>query len=138
MDPSGTEVMAMPTENYVYPEGNPERDEARYINQMTDTVANKLMRVMADEAKAIVTGDRQRAYGEPAENHGCTAAIWTAYLSRKLGMRVNITAEDVCLMNAGQKMSRHANTPKRDNLVDIVGYALNAAACDVPPLANGT
>lgn len=77
------------------------------------------------EAREAVSGDRMRHYGHPADNHACTAAMWSAYLSRTLGLTVKLSAEDVCMLNILQKVSREANLPKRDNLVDIVGYARN-------------
>lgn len=80
------------------------------------------------KAQEIVNGDRQRDYGSPADNHGCTAALWRAYLGRRLKARgVGLDARDVCILNILQKCSRDANLPKEDNLTDIIGYAINAA-----------
>lgn len=74
-----------------------------------------------EEARRIVDGDRRQDYGHPSENHGMTAALWTAYLG------VDVTARDVCLLNILQKVSREGSgAPKRDNLVDIAGFARNA------------
>ncbi len=78
-----------------------------------------------DEAAEIVNGDRNKFYGHPLDNHGCTADMWSAYLSRRFGVSVLVTPEDVCVLNILQKTSREANMPKRDNLVDIIGYSLN-------------
>lgn len=78
------------------------------------------------EAARIVDGPRRTDYGTPAENHGRTAALWAAYLG------VPITARDVCILNVLQKASRDRHGPKRDNLVDIAGYARNAELCPVP------
>lgn len=71
------------------------------------------------EAAAAVDGDRQRDYGSPAENHGRTAALWSAYL------QTSISAADVCALNILQKLSRERYRAKRDNLVDVAGYAEN-------------
>lgn len=95
------------------------------------------------KASEIVNGDRQRDYGHPIDNHGCTADIWTAYISRRVSAtcaddacEFRLTPRDVCMMNILQKISRDANMSKDDNLVDIVGYSLNAAmigeATDTP------
>lgn len=75
-----------------------------------------------------VTGGEQRGrdYGTPTQNHGCTAAMWSAFLTRRFGQPIEVTARDVCLLNALQKVSRDANRPKRDNLIDLAGYAENA------------
>ncbi|MFA6044177.1 MAG: DUF4406 domain-containing protein [Phycisphaerales bacterium] len=78
------------------------------------------------EAQRVVDGDRGEAYGHPSVNHGCTAALVEAYLSRRYGS-ARFDALDVCMVNVLQKVSRLANTPgHRDSLVDIAGYARNA------------
>ena len=81
------------------------------------------------EASQAVCGPRQHAYGPPALNHACTADLWTAYLLRRFGVKLPVTGRDVCLMLVLQKVSRDSNMPKRDNLVDIAGYAANAEEC---------
>jgi hypothetical protein len=88
-----------------------------------------LMKALLDKAKDIVSGSRNKAYGNPADNHGCTARMWTAYLSRKLGQPVAITARDVCFMNILQKCSREAHWSQMENALDVAGYAANAEAC---------
>lgn len=77
-----------------------------------------------EEAARIVDGPRRADYGTPLENHGRTAALWSAYLG------VPITPRQVCMLNVLQKVSRDAHAPKRDNLVDIAGYARNAELCE--------
>lgn len=80
------------------------------------------------EALDITNGDRQKYYGHPADNHGNTAALWSAYLNRKYGLfpPIGLSARDVCMMMVLLKVSRDANSTKRDNLVDIAGYVRNA------------
>lgn len=75
---------------------------------------------VCQEAHSIVHGPRRQAYGTPAENHERTAHLWSTYLG------VPITARQVCILNVLQKVSRDVHAPKRDNLVDIAGYAENA------------
>jgi len=82
------------------------------------------------EAAEVTAGDRQKFYGHPKDNHGNTAALWGAYLTRRFGAGVTLDARDVCLMMALLKISRDANRRKRDNLVDIAGYARNAEMVD--------
>jgi len=72
-----------------------------------------------DEAKRVVHGDRWRSYGHPIDNHTRTAGLWSQFLG------VQISAEEVCMLNILQKISRHRYRPHRDNLVDIMGYAAN-------------
>lgn len=82
-----------------------------------------------EEAARVVDGLRQASYGSPWDNHGCTAEMWTSFLRRRGILSPNVdvflTAEDVCLMNILQKVSREANEHKRDNLVDTCGYSRN-------------
>lgn len=81
-----------------------------------------------EEAAQIVDGPRRETYGDPKENHARTAALWNAYLTS--GPEFVLTARDVCMLNILQKISRDRHCPKRDNLVDIAGYARNAELCD--------
>lgn len=80
------------------------------------------------EAADIVGGSRQADYGTPLANHSRTAALWSAYLG------IPVTARQVCMMNVLQKVSRDVHHSKRDNLVDIAGYAENANLCEPGPL----
>ena len=77
------------------------------------------------EAQRIVHGRRQEDYGNPKDNHNRTALMWVAYMEGKYDMYCPFTPEDVCFLNALQKISRQMNAPKRDNLVDICGYMAN-------------
>lgn len=87
-----------------------------------------LRETVLEEAARIVDGDRNEAYGDPAGNHGTTAAMWTAYLARRglLAPGAVLDARDVCWVNALQKASRDAFDRRRDNLVDVAGYMRNA------------
>ena len=78
-----------------------------------------------EEALRIVDGDRGKFYGHPLDNHGNTAEFWASYLKRKFGVEINLTGRDVCLMMVLLKISRDANRPKEDNLLDICGYTRN-------------
>ncbi len=71
-----------------------------------------------------ITEERGQDYGPPIDNHSCTAELVSAYLSRKYGT-FSIDAEDVCWFNILQKISREANSHKRDNLVDVAGFIKN-------------
>lgn len=72
-----------------------------------------------DEAHKAVHGARNEDYGHPLDNHGRTAAFFSAYLG------IPITPEQVCFLNILQKVSRGMNSVTRDTLVDIAGYAAN-------------
>lgn len=69
----------------------------------------------------IVHGARQQDYGHPSRDFARSAALITALLGHKL--LEPITAEDVGLIQICIKLSRQMNCKKRDNLVDIAGYA---------------
>ena len=79
------------------------------------------MNVLLD-ADLVVNGERAKYYGDPLGNHGCIAAMMSAYLTRKYGVPVAFDASDSAMFNILQKISREAFRPKRDNLVDIAGY----------------
>ena len=69
------------------------------------------------EADRIVMGKRSRDYGHPYINHARIAAFWNCYLG------IDLTPEQVAVMMILLKVARQMQTPKRDNLVDICGYA---------------
>ena len=72
-----------------------------------------------DEAARIVTGERQMQYGKPEDNFARIADLWCAYLGG-----VPITEWDVANMMALLKIARtKGGEVKRDNWVDIAGYA---------------
>ena len=69
------------------------------------------------EAAALVDGERQSDYGDIKTNMVNVAKIWSGVLG------VEVTAEQVPLCLIGLKLARQSNKHKKDNLVDIVGYA---------------
>ena len=80
-----------------------------------------------DTAKRITAGARHSDYGPPSEDFARTAALWTAILSRRLRDGESVTAMDVPLCMIALKLARQVHRHKRDNLVDIAGYARTAA-----------
>lgn len=75
-----------------------------------------LHRTVLEEAIETVD-ERMKWYGSPKPSFIKTAAMWSAYLGTP------ITARQVCMCLALLKISRDSFRPKRDNLVDIPGYA---------------
>lgn len=69
------------------------------------------------EAERLVHGDRQASYGHPIDDFTRTAKMWSAILG------FPISPEQVGLCMCAVKISRQCNKPKRDNLVDLAGYA---------------
>lgn len=91
------------------------------------TVPQRSHKDILEEAKTLVEGQRQSEYGHPTSDLSCTAAMWTAYLSR-LGHGAAVTARDVCAMMILLKLSRSVTSPTvRDHWVDTCGYAYIAA-----------
>lgn len=87
------------------------------------TPSEHAMMDVLNEARLIIFGDRNADYGPPEINHARTATLWSVYLG------ITVTPRQVCLMNILQKIGRECNCEKPDNLIDIIGYAANAAAC---------
>ena len=69
------------------------------------------------EASRLVHSDRGADYGHPLEDFTKTANLFNTLRGTSL------TAEDVALFMICVKLSREANKHKRDNLVDLCGYA---------------
>lgn len=91
------------------------------------------MRSLLIEASKAVCGDRHADYGDPAENHERTAEAWCWYLKHRCirltenGYQLVLDGYDACAMMNLAKVSRDIHHRKLDNLVDICGYAANAA-----------
>ena len=73
------------------------------------------------EADRLVSVDRQADYGHPIDDFSRSAAMWSAILG------IEVQAEQIPLCMIAVKMSRELNRAKRDNLVDIAGYAKTLA-----------
>jgi hypothetical protein len=73
------------------------------------------------EAAALVYGARQQDYGHPLTNFQQTGKLWAAILGLD-----SITPMQVAMCLIAVKISRQCFSPKRDNLVDIAGYAATA------------
>lgn len=76
-----------------------------------------------DEAKRLVYGDRGQDYGHPLDDYERTSELWTALLRHRLKPGERVTADDAVRCMIAVKLSRDVHRPKRDNRVDIAGYA---------------
>lgn len=85
--------------------------------QTTVTPRGALLR----EAEALITGDRNKSYGEPRENMEVIAGLWNLQLRKKLS--APLTATDVAVLMAHVKLSRLSHGVTRDSFVDLAGYA---------------
>lgn len=71
-----------------------------------------------EEAQRLVHGPRGQDYGHPIDDYTRTGRMWGAILGIP-----DIDPRVCCLMMAAVKISREVNAPKRDNRVDLAGYA---------------
>ena len=93
------------------------------------------------EAQRLVYGERQQAYDHPINDFTCTADMLNAYFTRRLqqyDLRLPFfNAEDVGMIQIIVKLARQSHRYKRDNLVDISGYAETVRRVhDAPPLVT--
>jgi len=72
---------------------------------------------VCEEADSLVCGQRGGSYGHPIEDFSRTAKLWGAILG------IPVTPQQVGLCMTQVKVSRECHAHKRDNLVDIAGYA---------------
>lgn len=79
------------------------------------------------EAADTVEGPRNDAYGHPADDFDRAASIWSGILG------VEVTARQVAMCMVGVKLARQVHAPKRDNVVDAIGYLLCLDACERRP-----
>lgn len=79
---------------------------------------------VALEAHGHVYGDRQTDYGHPREDFTRTAILWTGLLQHKLADGAYLEAADIGRCMIATKLARDVHSPKRDNRVDMAGYAI--------------
>lgn len=79
------------------------------LSAMNDSVC-----IIADQ---LTNEDRIKQYGHPSINMAEIAAMWSIIL------RTKVSAEQVALCNIATKVCRQMHQSKRDNLIDICGYA---------------
>ena len=71
-----------------------------------------------DEAKLIVSKDRNTEYGEPEVNFARIAELWSAYKQEDFQLH------DVAVMMMLVKVARIATSPYvQDHWIDIAGYS---------------
>lgn len=76
-----------------------------------------------EEAIRITEGDRNASYGPPDQDFQRTAAMWSAIKG------VPFEAREVAMFMVAMKLSRETHQRKRDNWVDIAGYARCGSLC---------
>lgn len=74
--------------------------------------------IILQKASELVTGDRDKEYGDAFTNFNDIAQGWALILKKQ------VTREDVALCMAWVKMARLAKNPShQDSWVDMAGYA---------------
>lgn len=79
-----------------------------------------------DQAKAIVTKDRNDDYGAPEDNFAAIAKRWNLWLKGRgiIDADHAIEAADVAFMMIDMKLARAQHKiDKLDNVIDIAGYS---------------
>lgn len=84
-----------------------------------------------ETAAKIVTGGRNKQYGEPEDNFDTIASLWNAYLVGKHSDGAVITAKDVALMMVLFKVGKilTSTTVKEDSYIDAAGYIACGYEC---------
>jgi hypothetical protein len=75
------------------------------------------------EAERLTTGDRNVTYGSPTANFQNTADLWTVLLQPLLKDGARLEPRHVADLMVALKLARNMAVAKRDNFVDIAGYA---------------
>jgi hypothetical protein len=81
------------------------------------------------EAERLITGDRNETYGTPTQNFTNIADLWNVQFRHLLAPGKEFSAADVALAQIHVKMARTITQPKRDNFVDLAGYAACGWEC---------
>lgn len=83
-----------------------------------------------EEALKITRGSRNASYGPPDQDFRRTAGMWSALFAAKLREGETFEPRDVALAMILLKTSRETHQRKRDNWVDIAGYARCGSLCN--------
>lgn len=74
-------------------------------------------------ADEIINGERRKDYGDVLPSFTQIIGYWNVYLTAKLGIPVNLEAEDQANMMILMKVARASNGYHMDSYIDVAGYA---------------
>ena len=81
-----------------------------------------------DEAKTVITGERQDSYGQPEDSFRIIAAFWSIYLRFKFDIDITLGSLDTAHMMSLFKHARMiGQKATRDGYIDACGYLAIAA-----------
>ena len=102
------------------------RNDSEFPKSVVDKYAANPLKSESEieEARRLVCGDRNEAYGTPADDYGRTAKMVSGLLKDIL--KRDITPKEMIMVMICVKLSREMHKPKRDNRVDAHGYLLCA------------
>jgi len=89
-----------------------------YIVESTETKIKLITETICQEADRVVSGEKRDSYGSVEQSFEAIAKAWNLLLHIDF-----IDAHDVAMMMIMLKVLRENHSAKRDNLVDICGYA---------------
>lgn len=87
------------------------------MSTINNTINNTINKSILAEAEEIVNGIRQSDYGDARESFSRIATIASVMTGKE------ISPEDCCAVMIAVKLVRESFAHKRDNLVDLCGYA---------------
>ena len=98
--------------------GSFEREDKCYVSfvEFKDIVEENKQSILS-EAEEIVNGSRHSDYGDARKSFGRIATIASVMTGKEL------SPEDCCAVLIAVKLVRESFKHKRDNLVDLCGYA---------------
>ena len=98
--------------------GSFEREDKHYVSfiEFKDIVEENKQSILS-EAEEIVNGSRHSDYGDTRESFSRVATIASVMTGKEL------SPDDCCAVMMAVKLVRESFNHKRDNLVDLCGYA---------------
>jgi len=95
----------------------------------TNPVNNNYLGRCLDEAKSIITGERQDSYGNPEDSFNIISEFWTTFLRHRFGDKeILLNSLDIANMMILFKQARKlGQSHSRDNYLDSCGYESIAA-----------